>query len=283
MGDYMLTYNGKFLEPQRLPGLINERDIEYTSKPEFVVAMRDIERKGRRIAAAGDTIEIRPENTYYRVEFANEEGKQFELFPRAQINENMGGLLASPDIKHFFGRDIYAHASSIPNPDVETEWNGPTEEGLQIGQQFFVNDYVARLSNVERMDRLSGVQLGPEDVAVRANIEVQTLTETFILKPIFIIKDGMVGRIPDESTSIGVKINFTNIVPEENRFDFEVFTAQQDWLVFKVIQFPWVNLLWIGTVVVLIGFGMAIYRRVRENMLMENKNPKKKPAYATKA
>lgn len=283
MGEYTLTYSGKFVEPRYISNLVNERDIEFTSIADKVVAKNDILHKGKVQAVAGDTLEIRPENTYFRVTFEDAEGKTFDLFPRAQINENMGGLLASPDIKHFAGRDIYAHASSIPNPDVEIEWNGPQQEGLQIGQQFFVNDYVAKLVNVERLSSLPGVEMGAEDVAVRAVVEVQTLNEVFTMRPVFIIKDGMVGRLPDENTSIGVKLVFNNIVPEENRFDFEVYTAQQDWLVFKVIEFPWVNWLWIGTILVLIGFGMAIFRRYREYALMDQKSAPKKKKHVTEA
>jgi cytochrome c-type biogenesis protein CcmF len=112
---------------------------------------------------------------------------------------------------------------------------------------------------------------------------VQTLNEVFTMRPVFIIKDGLVGRLPDENTAIGVKLVFNNIVPEENRFDFEVYTAQQDWLVLKVIAFPWVNWLWIGTILVLIGFGMAIVRRYREYALMGQKSAPKKKKHVTEA
>lgn len=272
MGDFNLLYQGRYLEARQIPGYIRESKLESTLNPAFMVANQPIEHRGKIYAQPGDTVEIFPENTYFRIRFTESGGREFDLFPRAQINENMGGLIASPDIKHYVNRDIYTHASSIPNPEIETEWQGPELESLPIGGQFFTNDYVAKLVNVERLTEMSGLTLGPEDVAVRANVEITTQTETFILKPAFIIKDQMVGRIPDESLEIGVKLVFTNIVPEQNLFEFEVFTAQQEWLVLKVIEFPYVNLLWIGTILLLIGFGIAIARRYREQSLMASKS-----------
>ena len=38
-----------------------------------------------------------------------------------------------------------------------------------------------------------------------------------------------------------------------------------DIVVIQVIQKPWINFLWLGTFVLTFGFGMAMYRRIKEN------------------
>jgi cytochrome c-type biogenesis protein CcmF len=40
-------------------------------------------------------------------------------------------------------------------------------------------------------------------------------------------------------------------------------SAILDFLTLKVYEFPWINILWLGVVVVTIGFIMAIIRRVK--------------------
>ncbi len=270
MGEYTLNYNGKLMDAKGIPSLVNIRDLEDTMQPEFKIAKNDIEAKGKVYFQAGDTIQVFPENTYYRVEFTRENGEQFTLYPRAQVNPNMG-LISSPDIKKYFGRDLYAHATSIPNPDAEIEWGEATTHNLAIGQQFFLNDYVANLTKVERLTKIENVSLGENDVAVKATVEVQTDNGIFTLNPLFIIKDQMVGRVPDESPEIGVKLVFNNVIPEQNTFEISAQTTQQDWMVFKVIEKPYINLLWIGTILLLIGLWMAMFRRYRDFTLMRDK------------
>jgi cytochrome c-type biogenesis protein CcmF len=38
----------------------------------------------------------------------------------------------------------------------------------------------------------------------------------------------------------------------------------QDYVILNVISKPWINLLWLGTVVMTLGFALAIWRRTAE-------------------
>ena len=62
-----------------------------------------------------------------------------------------------------------------------------------------------------------------------------------------------------------------NIVPEENKFVFKVNTYQKDYVVMKAAVKPMINVLWLGTVIMLIGFSVAIYRRFDEFQKMKAK------------
>jgi cytochrome c-type biogenesis protein CcmF len=44
-----------------------------------------------------------------------------------------------------------------------------------------------------------------------------------------------------------------------------VNTTQKDYVILKAMEKPFINVLWIGTLVMSIGFVMAIVRRVKEN------------------
>ncbi len=77
--------------------------------------------KGTRWFSEGDTLRIKPENTYYEVEYRKGADHSFTLYPRAQVNPNMG-LMVSPDIKRNLSADLYTHISSIPDPEAGPEW-----------------------------------------------------------------------------------------------------------------------------------------------------------------
>ena len=66
----------------------------------------------------------------------------------------------------------------------------------------------------------------------------------------------------------GLKLRFTNVLPDKNKFEITVYqkpkTERKDWIVMKAIVFPYINLLWGGTIIMVIGFLLSIFRRAKE-------------------
>ncbi len=264
MSNYELLYKGPRIELKEAPGYFDPDLFLKTRNPNLVVANEDITRNNSVLYQKGDTIEIYPENTFYEVEYNSGNGKKFSLYPRAQINPQMGGLLASPDIKKYLTKDLYTHVSAVPDPSEELEWSDLVESKIQIGQQFFVNDFVAILEGVQRIDDVPGVELSPEDVAIKAAIAVQGKARSHILEPIYLIKDRTVGRIHDDSRELGIRLTLMNVIPEENSFVIGAETTQKDYIVLKAIEKPLINILWSGTLILIFGFILAINRRYKD-------------------
>jgi cytochrome c-type biogenesis protein CcmF len=263
MADYEITYRGDFVEDREHGIFINKNDFLTTQDEYEVIAKTGISNNGFTYYQENDTVEIVPENTFYKIEYLDSDSNLFTLYPRAQVNEAMG-LLASPDIKRSLGKDLYTHVSSIPNPDEEKEWSEMEEAEVAVNNNFFVNDYVATLTNMERIQQVEGVELGVEDVAVKATIKVQGETRDYFIQPIFLIKNGLVGRIPDDIPDLGLKITVLNIHPEKGTISLGYNTTQKSWIVMKALEKPLINVLWIGTLILMLGFTIAIVRRYRE-------------------
>jgi cytochrome c-type biogenesis protein CcmF len=269
MAGYDIEYLGERLEPRHYSGFIKKTDIEPTVNKDLVIAKNDIILNGEKINAR-DTIDVLGENTYYEIQLRKGE-KKYTLYPRAQINPEMGGLLASPDIHRTATADIYTHVSSVMSPDEDVEWSKLEESMLKIGQEFFANDYVCVLESLDRIPTVEGVELGAEDVAVKAKIKVSGEHGDYYAEPIFLIKNKMVGRIPDEINDLGLRFTLLSIHPETNSFSLGINTRQKDWIVIKALEKPFINILWIGTLVLMAGFVIAMNRRIREFRLMKEK------------
>lgn len=265
MGGYEIEYLGERVEPRKISGYVSKNDIDLTMDPYKVVARKDIEFKGKKILSEKDTFEINPENTYYEIELRRNGNVEALLFPRVQINPSMGGFVASPDIKRNIGRDLYTHVSLPMNREEEPEWSKLEEVQVRINQQFFVNDYVAVLEEVTRIHEIEGIQLSDEDVAVKAKIKVTGERNSYYSEPIFLIKDKtQVGRLPSEINDLGVRITLMNIHPESNEFSLGLNTRQKDWVIIKAMEKPLINILWLGTGVLMVGFSIAMIRRFKE-------------------
>jgi cytochrome c-type biogenesis protein CcmF len=266
MAGYDIEYRGERLEPRRKSGYLNKNDVELTFDPFKVIALRDIFFQGKQLYQAKDTIEIYPENTFYEIELRKEGKVAATLFPRVQINPSMGGFIASPDIRRKVTRDLYTHVSLPMSREEEPEWGKLEEVKVKLNEEFYISSkYSAALEEVKRIDEIEGIKLMPEDVAVEVKINVQGEHEGYSAKPIFLIKGkSQVGRLPDEISDLGIKITLLNILPDTNEFLLGINARQKDWVVIKALEKPFINVLWLGTGILMIGFGMATVRRFRE-------------------
>ena len=265
MDKYTVSYHGQFQEVDGVPEYVNKELLFPTMDPYKAIARGDIKVGDKVYFKTGDTLDLEsPENTYYQVLYKEREGDdEFTLYPRAQVNPNMG-LLASPDIKHFADKDLYSHVSSVPDPNEEKDWGDLQEFDVAAGDTIILNDYVAVFNGIERIDQVPGVVLAEGDVAVQADLKIMGERKDYHAHPVLMIKDQMMGRVPEEVADLGLRITFMNIDTQNNRFKIGVNATQKDYIILKAMEKPFVNILWIGTIVMSIGFVMAIVRRNRE-------------------
>jgi len=269
MAGYDIEYRGDRILDNASGEFLRKSEIVLTEDPYRVTAKTLITREGKELYNPGDTIDINPENTYYEIELKQEGKLAARLFPRVQMNPSMG-MLSSPDITRGFKSDLYTHVSaSVSTGDPQdVEWSKPEEVTVKIGEEFFVNDYVAIIEKVQPVTEIGGIQLQPDDVAAMATIKIQGEYETFTSSPVFLIRnasgDAAVGYLPDEVSDLGVKLTLNNILPKEEKFTVGITTRQKDWVIIKAMEKPFINILWLGTGLLSIGFVMAMIRRFRE-------------------
>ena len=265
MADYDIEYLGERLELRRKTGYMRKSDVEPTQDPYRVVAKKDILFKGEKLYNARDTFEIYPENTFYEIELRKNEKSVATLFPRVQINPAMGGFIASPDIRRNLFSDLYTHVSAPMDAKAAVDWRKPEEVRVVIGQKFYINDYVAVLEEVKRLDHVPGVDLVGEDVAVQARIKVDGEHDIYYAEPVFMIKDRtQVGRLPSEVNDLGIRVTLLNIHPDTKEFSLALETRQKDWVIVKALEKPFINILWLGTGILMIGFVVAMRKRFKD-------------------
>ncbi|MBD1398050.1 cytochrome c biogenesis protein CcsA [Pontibacter sp. JH31] len=275
MDRFKVSYHGQFQEVEGVPGYVNKELLYQTDDMYKAIARGNIQVGEQVYFETGDTLElVSPENTYYEVNYESDK-ENFVLYPRAQVNPNMG-LLASPDIKHFAGKDLYTHVSTVPDPNEEKDWGELQEYEVTAGDTIVINDYIAIFNGIEQIEQVPGVQLAKGDVAVQAAMKIMGERKNYHAHPVLMIKDQMMGRVPEVIEDLGIRITFLNIDTENHRFKIGVNVTQKDYIILKAMEKPFVNVLWIGTIIMAIGFVMAIVRRNKEGNTGEGKTPKAK-------
>jgi len=65
----------------------------------------------------------------------------------------------------------------------------------------------------------------------------------------------------------GLKLRFSKIVPEKNKVEITVYQQPQGkkaYIVMKAMEFPYINFFWSGTIIMVIGLLLSIFRRNKE-------------------
>lgn len=263
MNEYTLTYRGMKLKGREMNDYIKPSQVELVENDFHAVALENILDGGVQKYAKGDTLAVYEENRYYEIDFRDASGKITTLYPRFQVNKQMGNV-SSPALKHKLGSDLYTFVSLAPNLE-EKEWSKTETKSVAMKDTFFLNDYVAVLEGVQQITEVPNVTLGPADAAIKASVKVMGDDfRPYYLEPTYVIKDNMVAMPPVENDELGLRLRFNNIDPKTGTFEFNINTTQRDFVVLKAIEKPMINLLWIGTLVLVLGMCIAAVRRYKE-------------------
>ena len=220
------------------------------------------------------TEEISP-NKYFEVQYQylDKEGKvkdQFVLRPNIQDNKKMGPVV-NPDTRHYLTKDIFTHItfeSSMENFE-EKEFDNFKTDTVSIGQTFTTDDANRQLT-LRKINVLSNPS-EVEKLHLQAEIVINTIGDTFIARPEFISEDKI--RIKESVIEqAGVMVVMDRIISDKDKpgeMKFIITSATRrpklEYIILKAIEFPYINLLWGGTVIMVFGFCLAIIQRFKES------------------
>jgi len=238
-----------------------------------------LEMNNYRVTYIGDS--VAPPNHYYKVfyEKLNAEGEteyDFMLYPNAQINPKMG-LIANPDTKHFLLHDLYTHVTQVIDKDaykdkpkwqeaklVKFKGKGDT---LMLSENLLILEGMSLQMTPEMAEKVAGAE-----VAVAGKIRVKTVNGDIQLEPVYAIQNGTEFRYDATSEEAGLKISLNKIDPKTETVEFMIAEANpgpKEYIIMKAIKFPFINVLWIGTIILVIGFTMSIMQRYFEALRIE--------------
>ncbi|HLS96081.1 MAG TPA: cytochrome c biogenesis protein CcsA [Sphingobacterium sp.] len=276
-------------------GYIQVAGFDQVEKPGenlFLTEGEPVQMGDYRITYIGDS--VAPPNVYYKIKYERvdeETGKiteSFVLSPFAQNNPDMGGLIGTPATRHYLTHDIYtlitaaasdsqAKAAHIPEEEKTgyEDYDEPATYQVSIGDTLRYRNGFYVVEGVNKNATLNNIPKGPEDLIVGLKIKVVSADgKAYHVEPIFLIKDGHTYDFNKDVSEQGLRFRFTNILPKEDKLEIMLYQKplpEKKWVVFKAIKFPYINFFWAGTIIMTIGFIMAIYRRVKDSRIAKRK------------
>ena len=211
---------------------------------------------------------------YYESDGAGSLEKAFTLEPFIQLNEQMGNV-AEPSTRHFLTKDIYTHITYAEPEEVRAEkmatgYGREADIEMAMGdsaiynRHFVILDSLALDPNRAQFDNGEAINIAL--VAYLSVINVQGTRR--YARPAYVVTGNQVTLEDAVIEDFGLKFRFEDVNPENNKVKLKAFTDVRDekeFIVMKAIIFPWINILWLGSILMIIGTVMAIRRRIRRS------------------
>ncbi len=211
-------------------------------------------------------------NILYEVSYTEKEMPEntFSLFPRIQLNRNMGNV-PEPDTKHSLTRDLFTHVTYVNEQDFEenpsVDYQVTDTLVLQQGDSAIVRPYLVILEGMSRDINQEKYNLNDSDIAVKAIVKFDDLHNNITtLEPIFVVRNGQLFYVTEEDESLGIRLSLVKIDPESGDMHIIVERDQnkkEDFIIMKAAIFPFINILWIGCIIMILGTALAIYHRIK--------------------
>jgi len=207
---------------------------------------------------------------YFQVHFDKKDGsEQFDLYPFFIKNtKGQEGSAPNPDNRHYWNKDIFSYVNAYSRDHVDdTVTFRPSvlamKDTVYYSKGFVILDSVVINPNNDRY------HFGPNDTALMARVTVVGQDSTrSIAYPVFYLKDNMPRFINDTVFTQDLAIRF-NRVAEDRKIELGLKESANmvPFIALKVLEFPQINILWIGTIIMITGFVMSIVWRRRQGRL----------------
>ena len=209
---------------------------------------------------------------YQKIQKDSTLAKGFVLQPNIIMNKKMGNV-ANPDTKHEIHQDLYTHITSAPlNEDGSLPDSVIVEAfPLAIGDTMKGNRCFAVLDAINTNLTVDGIELKPDDIVIGAEMRLITMDSTYNVVPKYFIRGNVASSIPAKVGEIESTLYFSKIMPEEKKIEITLEQKMPKYIIMKAIIFPWINLLWLGSLFMVAGFLISMYKRIGDRNRNDNK------------
>lgn len=254
----------------------------------------DFDRQESLLLTQGDTLPLGPYlvaytgrrregiDVYFKVDFfkpgtGSRPVYDFSLEPHVQDNPRMGSA-AEPATRHYLDRDVYTFISSaildVDTSQAKKDAYGEAKNFIgHPGDTIFASNALVIIDSLRT--NLSRTEYEKNDsllevTAVLRCVDVQA--RSFYAYPKFIIKRNVVIPQEDVVQELGLKLVFWKINPEDGTIEItmsEKLSNNRDFIVIKAFVFPYINVLWLGCLIMAVGTAIAIVERIHK-LKMQN-------------
>lgn len=215
-----------------------------------------------------DSITGGGKNMFFHILMERKDGKeQFVLYPDLIKNsKGQEGYSANPDAWHYLHKDVFTYINYADKMLEGEDTAQFRSEMVRLKDTVFYSAGFIVLDTVQLNPPNKRTTFSANDTAIMASIKVVPFRngKAVIANPYLYVKNNQVKLVPDTMISQNLAIQINRIGPDNNfEIGIKESSRMSPFIALKVMQFPLINLVWLGVVLVIIGFVMSMIRRIK--------------------
>lgn len=192
---------------------------------------------------------------------------------------------ANPNTRHYIGRDVFTLA--VPSWAFEDEEEKKKDKEkwethvIEQGDTFYTKKHYVVFTNVgtELPAEEMGYSFQEGDIPITAILEVHAMDSDTMwqAKPFLYIRGSQPSNIPYVLKDLGLTFRFAQILPRskdkmEMQIDVLDGNPEGEYVVVQALLFPGINWVWLGSIMMMIGFLMGMLQRMGVMARRKEKN-----------
>lgn len=204
------------------------------------------------------------DETFHQIDFLEEDKDgelyhSFSLYPSVKYNSMMGNV-HNPDTRNMLSGDIYMYITFA-----EDRAKRMPDGFVYSGSMDFALGDTLRAGNVPVVfDSLyiSNMSANAEQISIVAMLKATDslgVEQTYPLK--YTVNGGMAESGVAEIPGSGLKLRFDKVSEIAKTINVGIFEQKPEFVVVKILHFPWIFILWAGSIIMFTGITVGIWKR----------------------
>jgi len=218
----------------------------------------------------GDSAVKKNDRVYFRIRFTTADTakpqKSFHIYPNAFLVKGDEGmnLSSNPGARHYLTRDIFVYITSWLNPDAQKQDTASFRNTwVKKGDTVFYSRGYVVVNDVITANRNDNRDLPVVDSAWLSDLRIVSRDgRSYLAQPAFFVKDGQPSVKWDTVHTQNLVLSVNAVDGNRIELGMKESDAVMRYITLKAYAFPYINLLWLGTVIMVAGFLVAMYRRL---------------------
>jgi len=212
-----------------------------------------------------DSLDDKGKITYFQIQMEKKDGKErFDVYPNLIKNsKGQEGFSNNPGTQHYLHKDIFTYVNYASSVQDETDTAQFRSKLLDIGDTMYYSTGYIVLDKVSLNPKNEKYSFGDQDTAIMAELKIRAADgRSFTAMPVYQVHNNQFKYFIDTVYAQGLAIRLTRIAEKQLEISVKESSQLSPFVALKILQFPFINLLWLGTILMVTGFVMSMVRRI---------------------
>lgn len=189
----------------------------------------------------------------------------FYLYPDVlKNNKGMEGFSANPSSKHYWNKDIFVYVTSFQDHSKEdTAQFKPSQ--IKVGDSIFYSNGYVKLEKVA-INPNANLPAGVNELVLQMKVHSNTGI-LYDATPMIRLEGMNMKMIPDTIKAQNLILNFNKVVDQSKgalEIGIKESASLSNLITMKAYEFPFINILWLGVIVMTMGFSLSTWVRIKQ-------------------